>query len=88
MKNIWLNILAFVAFLAIEIVAVSFMSVYSAGSAAMALLGVLALVIGGIYTAPAWQRHREHPSLISFSFATFHPFLFFSPWFPGVTASR
>ena len=46
MKNIWLNILAFVAFLAIEIVAVSFMSVYSA----MALLGVLALVIGGIYT--------------------------------------
>lgn len=46
MKNIWLNILAFVAFLAIEIVAVSF----SAGSAAMALLGVLALVIGGIYT--------------------------------------
>ena len=45
MKNIWLNILAFVAFLAIEIVAV-----YSAGSAAMALLGVLALVIGGIYT--------------------------------------
>ena len=50
MKNIWLNILAFVAFLAIEIVAVSFMSTYSAGSAAMALLGVLALVIGGIYT--------------------------------------
>jgi hypothetical protein len=50
MKNIWLNILAFVAFLAIEIVAVSFMSAYSAGSAAMALLGVLALVIGGIYT--------------------------------------
>ena len=46
MKNIWLNILAFVAFLAIEIVAVSFMSAYSAGSAAM----VLALVIGGIYT--------------------------------------
>ncbi len=29
MKNIWLNILAFVAFLAIEIVAVSFMSTYS-----------------------------------------------------------
>ena len=50
MKNIWLNILAFVAFLAIEIVAVSFMSVYTAGSAAMALLGVLALVIGGICT--------------------------------------
>ncbi len=51
MKNIWLNILAFAAFLAIEIVAVSFMSTYSAGSAAMALLGVLALVIGGLYTA-------------------------------------
>ena len=30
--------------------AVSFMSTYSAGSAAMALPGVLALVIGGIYT--------------------------------------
>ncbi len=28
MKNIWLNILAFVAFLAIEITAVSFMSTY------------------------------------------------------------
>lgn len=51
MKNIWLNILAFVAFLAIEITAVSFMSTYSVGSAAMALLGVLALVIGGVYTA-------------------------------------
>ena len=38
MKNIWLNILAFVAFLAIEITAVSFMSTYSARSAAMALL--------------------------------------------------
>ena len=51
MKNIWLNILAFVAFLAIEITAVSFMSTYSAGSAAMVLLGVLALVIGGVDTA-------------------------------------
>ena len=50
-KNIWLNILAFAAFLAIEITAVSFMSTYSARSAAMALLGVLALVIGGLYTA-------------------------------------
>ena len=48
MKNIWLNILAFVAFLAIEITAVSLMSTYSVGSAAMALLGVLALVIGGL----------------------------------------
>ena len=45
MKNIWLNILAFAAFLAIEITAVSFMSTYSAISV-------------------------------------------FSPWFPGVTASR
>lgn len=51
MKNIWLNILAFAAFLAIEITAVSFMSTYSVGSVAMALLGVLALVIGGFYTA-------------------------------------
>ena len=51
MINIWLNILAFAAFLAIESTAVSFMSAYSAGSAAMALLGVLALVIGGLYTA-------------------------------------
>ena len=51
MKNIWLNIFAFVAFLAIEITAVSFMSTYFAGSTAMALLGVLALVIGGVYTA-------------------------------------
>ena len=51
MKNIWLNILAFVAFLAIEITAVSFMSTYFAGSTAMVLLGVLALVIGGVYTA-------------------------------------
>ena len=50
MKNIWLNILAFVAFLAIEIVAVAFMSTYPAGSAAMMLLGLLALVIGGAYT--------------------------------------
>ena len=48
MKNIWLNILAFVAFLAIEIVAVSFMSTYSAGSAAIELLGEHALVIGVI----------------------------------------
>ena len=51
MKNIWLNILAFVAFLAIEITAVSFKSTYFAGSTAMVLLGVLALVIGGVYTA-------------------------------------
>ena len=32
MKNILLNVLAFVAFLAIEIVAVAFMSTYPAGS--------------------------------------------------------
>lgn len=50
MKNILLNVLAFVAFLAIEIVAVDFMSTYPAGSAAMMLLGLLALVIGGAYT--------------------------------------
>lgn len=50
MKNILLNVLAFVAFLAIEIVAVAFMRTYSAGSAAMVLLGLLALVIGGVYT--------------------------------------
>lgn len=50
MKNILLNVLAFVAFLAIEIVAVAFMSTYPAGSAAMVLLGLLALVIGGVYT--------------------------------------
>ena len=50
MKNIWLNILAFAAFLAIEIVAVAFMSTYPTGSAAMMLLGLLALVIGGAYT--------------------------------------
>ena len=48
MKNILLNVLAFVAFL--EIVAVAFMSTYPAGSAAMMLLGLLALVIGGAYT--------------------------------------
>lgn len=50
MKNILLNVLAFVSFLAIEIVAVAFMSTYPAGSAAMMLLGLLALVIGGAYT--------------------------------------
>ena len=50
MKNILLNVLAFVAFLAIEIVAAAFMSTYPAGSAAMVLLGLLALVIGGAYT--------------------------------------
>lgn len=50
MKNILLNVLAFVAFLAIEIVAFAFMSTYPAGSAAMMLLGLLALVIGGAYT--------------------------------------
>ena len=50
MKNILLNVLAFVAFLAIEIVAVAVMSTYPAGSAAMMLLGLLALVIGGAYT--------------------------------------
>lgn len=50
MKNILLNVLAFVAFLAIEITAVAFMSAYPAGSAAMVLLGLLALVIGGAYT--------------------------------------
>jgi thiamine transporter ThiT len=50
MKNILLNVLAFVVFLAIEIVAVAFMSTYPAGSAAMMLLGLLALVIGGAYT--------------------------------------
>lgn len=50
MKNILLNVLAFVAFLAIEIVAVAFMSTYPAGSAAMMLLGLLALVIAGAYT--------------------------------------
>ena len=50
LKNILLNVLAFVAFLAIEIVAVAFMSTYPAGSAAMMLLGLLALVIGGAYT--------------------------------------
>lgn len=50
MKNILLNVLAFVAFLAIEIVTVAFMSTYPAGSAAMMLLGLLALVIGGAYT--------------------------------------
>ena len=50
MKNILLNVLAFVAFLVIEIVAVAFMSTYPAGSAAMVLLGLLALVIGGVYT--------------------------------------
>ena len=50
MKNILLNVLAFVAFLAIEIVAVAFMSTYPAGSAAMMLLGLLALLICGAYT--------------------------------------
>lgn len=50
MKNILLNVLAFLAFLAIEITAVAFMSTYPAGSAAMVLLGLLALVIGGAYT--------------------------------------
>ena len=50
MKNILLNVLAFVAFLAIEIVAGAFMSTYPAGSAAMMLLGLLARVIGGAYT--------------------------------------
>ena len=50
MKNILLNVLAFVPFLAIESVAVAFMSTYPAGSAAMMLLGLLALVIGGAYT--------------------------------------
>ena len=51
MKDILLNVLAFVAFLAVEIIAVAFMSTYPAGSAAMVLLGLLALVIGGAYTA-------------------------------------
>lgn len=51
MKDILLNVLAFVAFLAVEIVAVAFMSTYPAGSAAMVLLGLLALVIGAMYTA-------------------------------------
>ena len=45
MKNILLNVLAFVAFLAIEIVAVAFMSTYPAGSAAMMLLGLLAYTV-------------------------------------------
>ena len=84
MKNIWLNILAFVAFLAIEIVAVSFMSpLCRDGTAGCACARDRRHLHG-----PAWQRHREHPPLISFSFAIFHPFLFFSPRFPGVTASR
>ena len=77
MKNIWLNILAFVAFLAIEIVAVSFMSVYSAGSAAMALLGVLALVIGGIYTVLLGRDIVSIKRGADPFFAIFHPFLFF-----------
>lgn len=51
MKDILLNALAFVAFLAVEIIAVAFMSTYPAGSAAMVLLGLLALVIGAMYTA-------------------------------------
>ena len=38
MKDILLNVLAFVAFLAVEIIAVAFMSTYPAGSAAMVLL--------------------------------------------------
>ena len=50
MKDILLNVLAFVAFLAVEIIAVAFMSTYPAGSAAMVLLGLLVLVIGGAYT--------------------------------------
>ena len=76
MKNIWLNILAFAAFLAIEITAVSFMSTYSARSSAMALLGVCARDRRPLHGS-AWQRHRAHPALIPFSFAIFHPFLFF-----------
>ena len=63
MKNIWLNILAFVAFLAIEITAVSFMSTYFAGSTAMVLLGVLALVIGGVYTAETLPASSAEPIL-------------------------
>ncbi len=51
MKDILLNVLAFVAFLAVEIIAVAFMSTYPAGSVAMVLLGLLALVIGAMYTA-------------------------------------
>lgn len=51
MKDVLLNVLAFVAFLAVEIIAVAFMSTYPAGSAAMVLLGLLALVIGAMYTA-------------------------------------
>ena len=51
MKDILLNVLAFVAFLAVEIIAVAFMSTYPAGSAAMVLLGLVALVIGAMYTA-------------------------------------
>ena len=85
MKNILLNVLAFVAFLAIEIVAVAFMSTYPAGSAAMMLLGLLALVIGG---APR-QRHSKPQALINrFSICYLSFISVFSPWFPGVTASR
>ena len=71
MKNIWLNILAFAAFLAIEITAVSFMSTYSAHSAAMALLGVLALVIGGLYTAMLGR------DVVSIKRCSHFPLLFF-----------
>ena len=77
MKNIWLNILAFVAFLAIEITAVSLMSTYSVGSAAMA--GCACARDRRRLHGSARQRYREHQALIPFYFAIFHPFLFFLP---------
>lgn len=50
MKKIWLNILAFAAFLAIEFAAIHFMGVYGAGSENAAILGMTALIVGGLYT--------------------------------------
>ena len=86
MKNILLNVLAFVAFLAIEIVAVAFMSTYPAGSAAMMLLGLRDR--RGVHGAPR-QRHCKPQTLINrFSICYLSFISVFSPWFPGVTASR
>lgn len=50
MKHMWLNIVAFIAFLAVEFVALHFMGAFGADSANYALLGVVALAAGALYT--------------------------------------
>lgn len=55
MKHVWMNILAFVTFIAVEFVVIHFMGAFTAGSAIATIMGLDALLAGGLYCLVLFQ---------------------------------